>query len=542
MKHILICFIITFFCNNLFGQPVSRPQLVVGIVVDQMRYDYLYRYYDRYSNDGLKKLMREGFSFSNVKYNYAPTYTAPGHAAIYTGCGPSVNGIIANDWYSRNAGKNIYCVGDSSVRTIGSDSNAGLMSPRNLYTTTVTDELKLHFNFKSKVIGISLKDRGAVLPAGHTGNAAYWFDTKSGHWITSSFYMHDLPKWVQDYNNKKRADYFLSQKWELASPKDKYTGSTSDNVIYETPLKGKDAAAFPYNLKEMNAKYSVLPYTPFGNELTKELMFEALKNENLGKTPGITDFLAISFSTPDYAGHQFGINSMEIEDIFIRFDKNIAEIINQLDAHAGKGNYLLFITADHGAAHNHLFMIDNKIPAGIFYSDIVRDSLKIYLKSKYNVDGLILELINQQVYLNHELLKNKNPDKKLIESEIAEFFLKRYEVADVLTSEMLINNEYTQFPKKLIQNGYNRARSGDISIILKPGWIDWFRPGGTTHGSVYNYDTHVPLIFYGWNVKTGSSEEQVNITDIAPTLSSLLNIAFPNGATGRSVADYFRKQ
>lgn len=541
MKKLLIFFIIINSFNKLNAQPLSRPQLVVGIVVDQMRYDYLYRYYDRYSNDGLKKLLREGFSFRNVKYNYAPTYTAPGHAAIYTGCGPSVNGIIANDWYSRRAGKNIYCVSDSTVKTIGSKNNSGLMSPRNLYTSTVTDELKLHSNFRSKVIGISLKDRGAILPAGHTGNAAYWFDTKTGNWITSSYYMHQLPKWLQEYNNKKRADYFLTQKWELSTSIDKYNGSTIDNVIYETPLKGKETAAFPYDLNGMNASYSILPYTPFGNDLTKELIFEVLKNENLGKSPGITDFLAISFSTPDYAGHQFGINSIEIEDIFLRFDKNIAEIINYLDTYTGKGNYFLFITADHGAAHNHLFMHDNKIPAGIFNSDVVRDSLKSHLKNKYNTEDLIMELINQQVYLNHELIKGLNIDKNVILSDISEYFMKKEEVTDVIISDMLVNFEYNQFPKNLIQNGFNRTRSGDITIILKPGWIDWYRPGGTTHGSIYNYDTHVPLIFYGWNVTAGSSDEEVDITDIAPTISSLLNISFPNGSTGRSLRDFFSK-
>lgn len=541
MKKIFILVILTINCFLIKAQEIERPQLVVGLVVDQLRYDYLYRYYHHYGENGVKKLMRDGFSFRNAKFNYAPTYTAPGHAAVYTGCGPSVNGIVANDWYNRKIGKNIYCVGDTTVATVGSNTKAGLMSPRNLYTTTVTDELRLQSNNRSRVFGISLKDRGAVLPAGHTGNAAYWFDTGSGNWITSSYYMPQLPKWVQDYNNKKRPDHFLKQNWELSLPMEKYTESTADDVPYETPLKGKSTATFPYDLKQMKANYRTLTYTPFGNEITKEMMFETLKNENLGKRKGVTDFLAVSFSTPDHIGHQFGINAIEVEDMFIKFDKNIAEIINYLENHVGAGNFLLFFTSDHGASHNPLFLHDNKLPGGIFYSNAVRDTLKNYLKSKFNVDGLVLELTNQQVYLNHELISSKKLDKKIIEEDIAEYFLKRDEVADVMTSEMLINNEYSNFPRNIIQNGYHRTRCGDIVIILKPGWIDWFRPGGTTHGSVYNYDTHTPLIFYGWRVEAGSSEETVYITDIAPTLSSILNISLPNGATGRPLNHLFQK-
>jgi predicted AlkP superfamily pyrophosphatase or phosphodiesterase len=540
MRSLLIVtlIILTFWAK---AQNVERPQLVVGLVVDQLRYDYLYRYNHHYGNDGFKKLLREGFSFRNAKFNYAPTYTAPGHAAVYTGCTPSVNGIVANDWYSRKTGENIYCVSDTTVSTVGSTTRAGMMSPRNLYTTTVTDELKLQTNNRSKVIGISLKDRGAILPAGHTGNAAYWFDTGSGNWITSSYYMTQLPKWVQDYNNKKRPDHFLKEKWELLLSPEKYTESTADDVPYETPLKGKATATFPYDLQEMNADYKTLNYTPFGNEITKEMMFEALKNENLGKRKGITDFLAVSFSTPDHIGHQFGINAIEVEDMIIRFDKNVAEIINYLDGHVGKGNYLFFITSDHGAAHNPLFLRDNKLPGGIFYSNTVRDTLKNYLINKYNIDGLILELINQQIYLNYELIKSNGMDKMAFEDDIANYFLSMDEVADVMTSEMLIKYEYSNFPRNIIQNGYQRTRCGDMVILLKPGWIDWYRPGGTTHGSVYNYDTHAPLIFYGWNVNPGSSEEEVFITDIVPTLSSLLNISLPNGTTGRPLNFLFQK-
>ena len=537
MKRIYTALIFVFLSVSLFAQAIERPRLVVGIVVDQMRYDYLYRYYDKYSENGLKKLLREGFSFTNMKYNYAPTYTAPGHAAIYTGCTPSINGIVANDWYNRNTKKNIYCVSDTTVTGVGADNSNGKMSPRNLFTTTVTDELRLHTNFKSKVIGISLKDRGSILPAGHTANAAYWFDTKTGKWITSTYYMDNLPAWVINFNNKKRSDYFLKQKWEPINKIENYIHSTADSNAYETPLIGR--ITFPYDLSIPEASYITLPYTPYGNEFTKEFIFQALINEKLGKSNGVTDFLAVSFSAPDNIGHQFGINSIEIEDAFIRFDKIIEEIINFLNSEVGEGNYIFFLTADHGAAHNPTFLKDKKIPAGNINDKEILDSLNLYLSEIFNEKKLITEFINLQVYLNRDLIiKNKLNEKEIVDA-VVDYFLNREETLDVLTSEMLYKNEYTLFPRVLVQRGFYKGRSGDVIIITKPGYIDWRRTTGTTHGSPYLYDTHVPFILYGWNIKKGTSNVEAYITDIAPTLSSMLKISFPGGATGRPLDHYF---
>src|SRR6201996_7538512 len=286
---------------------LPRPKLVVGIVVDQMRWDYLYRFYERYQDNGFKRLLNEGFSCENTQVDYIPTFTAPGHTCIYTGSVPALHGIAGNDFIVQATGKSMYCTDDSTVTSVGATSIAGKMSPRNLLTTTVTDELRLATNFKSKVIGIALKDRGGILPAGHTANAAYWFDDKSGNWITSTYYMQELPQWVKDFNDQKLPETYLKTDWTPAYPIDSYVQSTPDiSPRYEGKFKGTDTPSLPVKTSGLyKNNLGLIRSTPFGNTLTLDMAIAAINGEKLGQGDQ-TDFLAVSFSSTDYVGHQFG--------------------------------------------------------------------------------------------------------------------------------------------------------------------------------------------------------------------------------------------
>lgn len=515
----------------------GKPKLVVGIVVDQMRYDYIYRFWNKFGNGGFKRLVNEGFFCRNTNYNYVPTYTGPGHASVYTGTTPMVHGIIANDWYDRSIGRNVYCAEDKNVTGVGTAANEGKRSPANMLTTTITDELRISSNMKSKVIGIALKDRSAILPAGHIANAAYWFDGSVGGFISSTYYMTELPQWVQEFNKKELAKKYLSQPWNTLLPIDQYTESMPDDNKYELINKSETKPVFPHNLPEMMKSaggLNLIRTTPFGNTLTKDFAIEVLKNENLGKSTA-TDFLAISFSSPDYIGHVYGPNSVEQEDDYIRLDKELAELLAFIDTQVGKNNALVFLTADHAAPEVPSYLKDLKVPAGYINENKMADTIKGFLFNTFG-DSLVVSFSNQQVVLNHQAIAAKKLSLKQVEEALAEFLLPLSGVAEVLTGHTLNTSSFTEGSRYLMQKGYNAKRSGDVLINYQPGWVEYSMPVGTAHGSPYSYDTHVPLLFFGWNIKQGSSSEQVYITDIAATLAMMLNIQFPNGCTGKPIS------
>lgn len=530
-----IFFVLISLLSITIQSQTQKPKLVVGIVVDQMRYDYIYRYWNKFGTDGFKRLLNEGFFCKNTNYNYVPTYTAPGHASIYTGTTPAVHGIISNTWYNKITGKDQYCVWDNNVTSVGTTAQEGKQSPVNMLTTTITDELRISSNMKSKVIGIALKDRSAILPAGHTANAAYWYDGSIGSFITSSYYMKELPNWVQEFNKKESAKKYLSQVWNTILPIDQYTESLPDDNKYEFIAKGETKPVFPHNLPELmqaNGGLNMIRSTPFGNSFTKDFAIETIKNENLGKTDA-TDFLAISFSSPDYIGHAYGPNSVEQEDDFLRLDKDLAELLKFLDTQLGKNNVLVFLTADHAAPEVPAYLKDLKIPAGYINEGETKALLKKHLNEVYG-DTLVLSFSNQQVFLNRKVIEDKKLVLQQVQDNAAVFLQNMANISEVITATALNNAQFTEGSRHLMQMGFNAQRSGDVLVNYLPAYID-FSPTGTTHGSPYSYDTHVPLIFYGWNIKQGSSSEQVNITDIAPTLAMMLNIQFPNGCTGKPI-------
>jgi predicted AlkP superfamily pyrophosphatase or phosphodiesterase len=507
----------------------DNPKLVIGIVVDQMRYDYLPLYWDKFEDDGFKRLVKKGFNFENNHFNYFPTYTGPGHAAVYTGTTPSVNGIVGNEWYDRNIDGDMYVVSDSTVSAVGTDSKAGKMSPENLLSTTVTDELK-SASPESKVIGVSIKDRGAVLPAGHLGDAAYWYDAKSGNFISSSWYVSELPQWLEAFNEQGLARKYSKQTWNTLLPKEEYTESNADDTPYEATFKNEEAPVFPHNLAEnRDDGYGIISSTPYGNTVVKELAKAAVEGESLG-SDSVTDFLAVSFSSTDYVGHRYGPHSIELQDTYLRLDRELADLLSYLDEKVGKGNYTIMLTSDHGAVDVPQELIDKNLPGGYFDSEAAINQLKTFLQSEYGQENWVESYANQQVYLDRDLIAEKGIDLEEMQNKAANFLLQFDGVLSTNTAHNFQNIDYTGGQQAMYQHGFMYDRSGDVYIQLKSGWLDSSYPTGTSHGSPYNYDTHVPLIFYGWGVPQGRSSERTVIPQIAPTISNMLGIGLPSGS------------
>lgn len=518
----------------------SKPKLIVGIVVDQMRFDYLFRFKERYGDGGFNRLVREGFLFENANFDYVPTYTAPGHACIYTGTTPSHNGIISNDWYDREMGKTVYCVGDPEAIAVGTTSISGKMSPKKLLTTTITDELRTASNFKSKVISISLKDRGAILPGGHTANAAYWHDPHSNNWVTSNYYLPGLPAWVEKFNERKVVDSLLSSPWIPLLLPDSYIESTADDTPYEGLFKGETKPVFPHNLPEIKKlDEELIRRTPGGNTYTYLFAKAAIEGEMLGNG-NKTDFLAVSFSSTDYVGHMYGTNAIELQDTYIRLDRDLARFLNYLDNSVGKGNYLLFLTSDHGAAANPQYNHDHDLPGENFKTDSMYRSLENYLRALYGEGKFLSHTSARQIYLNRELLEEKKIDAEEMRMKCAAYVLQFEGVAEAATSDDMRRELNRDGIYSFMQKGFNDKRSADVLIEMKPGWIDWYSKTGTTHGSAYSYDTHVPLIFFGTGIKHGVSNASVAISDIAPTLAALLNIESPSATTGKQLTEILK--
>jgi predicted AlkP superfamily pyrophosphatase or phosphodiesterase len=519
-----------------------RPKLVVGIVVDQMRWDYLYRFYDLYSNKGgFKRLLDNGYSCDNTFVPYTPSVTACGHAGIYTGSVPAIHGITGNAWWDNQLNKSVYCVQDTTVKTVGSSNrDAGEMSPVNMLTSTITDELRISSNFKSKVIGIALKDRGAILPAGHAANAAYWYDGTSGNFVTSTYYMNDLPTWVKKFNARKVVDSLYKLNWNRILPEKIYTEyATEDVKTYEAKPLGTDATGFPYDLSKFAGKdYTRISSTPHGNTLTFAMAKAALENEKLGMGPA-TDFLAVSLSSPDYIGHAFGPNSQETLDGYIRLDESLGNFLDYLDAVIGKGEYIAFLTADHAVAHVPGFLNEHKLAGGTYSEAAVMRALNSRLKDKIGKDNLVVSMYNYQVHLNKNVIETLELDKSKISKEIIDYLKKQQSVARAFELNQLMTVPLNSRQREMLANGYFEKRSGDIQIILNPGYIGG-GTAGTTHGLWNPYDTHIPLLWYGWNIKHGKLNRETYMTDISATLAAMLNIQMPNGCVGKVIEEVLK--
>lgn len=514
---------------------VQRPKLVVGIVIDQMRWDYLYRYQKRYTDGGFKRLLNEGFSCENTVIPYVPSVTAIGHTCIYTGSVPSIHGIAGNNFVKN--GEKVYCTDDDTVKPIGSNSEAGLMSPKNLWVTTIGDEMKIASNGRPKVVGVALKDRASILPAGHNPDGAFWFDDKSGNFITSTYYMNQLPKWVEVFNSKKLPEHYLSEKWNTLYPKDTYTESTSDENEYENGIKKGVKATLPLNLPELYKKYgyNIIRNTPFGNSLTFDMAKAAIDGEQLGADDE-TDLLAVSCSSTDYIGHQVGTHAVETEDTYLRLDKAIADFLSYLDTKVGKGNYLVFLCADHGAMNNVRFLQDRRIPAGNWDDDTAAKKLNEVIAKEFpNTGDLVKTVMNYQVFFNREMIKNQHLDFAKIKQTVVDFLKEDSCVLYACDMEKTMTESIPEEVKYRIVNGYNRERSGDIQIVLKPNFYTHGMKG-TDHGAWNLYDTHIPLVFMGWGIKHGATTKRTFMTDIAPTIGAMIHVQAPNGCVGQPIS------
>ncbi len=516
----------------------ARPKLIVGLVVDQMRWDYLYRYQDLYSNGGFKRILGQGFSCENTMIPYIPTYTAVGHSCIYTGSVPAIMGIVGNNWYDRSTGKGMYCTTDTSVVGVGGTGTTGQMSPRNLWATTITDELRMSTNFRSKVIGISLKDRGAILPAGHSANAAYWYD--KGKFISSTYYMNALPKWVNDFNAKEYPAKTMNGVWNTLLPIEKYSMSTADAKDHEGTMSGISTNTFPYRFDTVAAskKTETFRYTPFGATYTLDFGKAAIEHEKMG-AGAFSDFLCISVSSTDYAGHSFGPNSIELQDIYLRLDKDLESFLQYLDAKLGKGNYLFFLSADHGAAHNVGFMKENKMPAGSFSEAGFKNEINRMIADSTGFTNAVLAIENYQVYLNLDGLQKSGKDAGQVKQLIMKLLRSKPFVTDVFETSKIQQASIVQPVKEWLINGFSTVRSGDIQFLVKPSWFDGSSKG-TTHGAWNPYDSHIPLVWYGWGVKPGKTNRETYMTDIAPTIAAMLRIQMPNGCVGKPIPELMK--
>ena len=537
------------------AQDDSNPKLVVGVIIDQMRADYLYKYQDRYGEDGFKRLIRNGFNYKNANVNYIPSETAPGHASIYTGTTPSYHGIIGNSWFDRETNTVEENVSDSLEKIVGSvNDNPYGVSPNKLMSSTITDELKKISNFKSKIISVSIKDRGAILPGGKSADGVYWHDWESspGYFVSSSFYMETLPNWVDKFNKQEKSDAYLDETWNTLYPIETYISSSPDDNTYEPSLGGKISPTFPYNFKTMREKYrdngsefQLLWISPKGNTLLTEFAITAIQEEKLGKDK-YTDFLNISYSVPDVIGHTFGPQSVEMEDIYLRLDNEIATLLKALDTKLGKENYTLFLTADHGAMENVSFLNNHKLDAAIARTTSDARNLEAFLDTKYGKASWITAVNGNNLYLNKVTIDEQKLTLPIIQKEAADYLMTLPEVSFALTADDLQTYVYEEGIRKTIQNGYHVKRSGDVIISYSSGTIihpnsniDVEMVNGTVHGSGYSYDTHVPLIWIGKGIKSGESVRAVNPIDIAPSLSMFLNIPLPSASQGKPLIELF---
>ncbi|MDQ3100165.1 MAG: alkaline phosphatase family protein [Bacteroidota bacterium] len=518
------------------------PKLVVGIIVDQMRTDLIYRYWNNFGENGFKRLIRDGAFLRDAHFDYSPTYTGPGHASIYTGTTPAFHGIVGNDMFLRSTGGGLYCAADARMSGIGCEGATGQRSPVNLMSTTIADELERRTAGRSKTIGVSMKDRSAIMPIGRTGDAAYWFaGGTGGHFVTSSWYRDTLPKWLTEFNAEDRADLYLKNVWDLKLPSANYQQVLADDNEFEKPIPGAASPTLPIDLKPLTANGTgVLLWTPWGNTITTDVALAALKGEAMG-SDGITDLLAISYSSTDMLAHYTGIRSLELEDMYIRLDQEIERLLKELDGSVGAGECLLFLTADHGAGDEPEYLRSLKGSASNFDQRTLEPRIDSTLNANFGKDKWVIAITNEQVFLNDQAISAKGLEPARVQRLVADILLKHPLVAYALTASDLVSQVYCEGPQRSIQRGFMPQRSGDVCMALRPGVLDEadvYEVGkGSAHGSVWNYDTHVPIIFLGHGIQSGEVLRRISITDIAPTVSLIVGMTMPDASIGKVITE-----
>lgn len=516
----------------------AKPRLVLLIVVDQFRYDYLERFGDLFGAGGFRRLMDEGALFTNANYDYVPTFTACGHAAISSGSVPALNGIVGNAWFDRESGKVRVMVADDSAHLItgrGASARGGAASPRTLIGTTIGDQMRLANNFQSKVVTASLKDRSAVLPAGQNPNGAYWFSEADGEFVSSDYYFKELPGWVKKFDASERPDKYFGMKWDRVLPAEAYKRAQAENLPLQRSALGTH---FPYVVTGGEQKpgpkfYSAFTYTPFASEYLAAFGKEAVEAESLG-ADAYPDLLSISFSSPDLTGHFYGPDSQEIVDTYIRLDRVIADLLSYIDKRIGLPNTIIAVTGDHGVAPIPEYMRSKGFDAARIPGHQITDAANKALEARFGEGKWVINFINDQLYLDQKLIAEKKVDPAEAERVAGEAALAADGVVNYFTRTQIVDNRMPAGPvARRVSNGFYRERSGDVWLIAKP--LSFFAEGElpTTHGSAYNYDTHVPVIIFGARVRAGRYNGDCSPSDIAPTLAALLGIEPPSNRTGR---------
>jgi predicted AlkP superfamily pyrophosphatase or phosphodiesterase len=511
--------------------PASPPKLVVAIVVDQLRYDYLERFEEQFCKGGFRLLMEEGAFLTFAHYDYAPTVTGPGHASILSGAPPSVHGIIGNDWFDKRTGKILNCVADPDVEGVGASGNGGRRSPRHFIGSNLADEMRLRF--RSKVVGLSLKDRGAILPAGKKPAGAYWFDSLSGSFITSTHYAPELPKWVSDFNSRKLPSSFIGETWKRLLPESAY--QWADQLPGEGATAGDRSKTFDHTIRSSAAEgfENIVP-TPFGNQLLVEFAQAAIDGEQLGRGPN-PDLLCISFSSPDAAGHIFGPYSQEVQDIALRLDQQLETLFARLDRKFGLSNVTIVLTADHGVAPAPEFATAQGLDGRRVDTTTLMGDLFATLEARFGAGKFLLsrQMHDGQLYFDHRALRERGIEPNTLGAAIRDWALDTGCFQAAFTKEQLLDGRAPGALGQLVLNGFHAERGGDVVLVKKPFQLGGTAPVGTTHGSPYSYDTHVPVLFYGAGFKPGRYAEKFSITDVAPTLSAALRLSPPSGNTGK---------
>lgn len=548
---IIIFFILLFPFGQASSQnayiPPEKPRLVVGIVIEQFRYDFIDKYWDMLGEGGIKKLINEGTFCKNASYDFFLTQSAPAHATLATGTSPRHHGIVADNWFTPLRDEIVYCTTDNSVKPAGGSYEAGQHSPSRLLPSTFADELKLATSGRAKTFGLGFKEHTAILSAGHSADAAYWYDKNSGTWMSSSYYIDSLPGWLNDFHSLQLADTYLDSEWNTLPGTDQYSSCFPDTSEYESGLNGR--SVFPYDIKKMSTDafmgvinrkrdYSLLEKIPASDSYTTDFAIRLIEEEKLGEDE-VTDFINVTFSATDNIGHSFGPGSVEMADAVIRLDKNLEHLLDYINNKVGKKNVLIYLTSAHGIAEIPGILQEKKIPAGYFRHNQAISLLKSYLNVVYGQGKWVKGYYGKQLYLNHMLIEDSDLDLAAVQLKAAGFLTQFTGISTAVSGTVLANNEFTRGHFARMRNSFDPIRSGDIIIDLKPGWVEngeWV----TNHNSVYEYDSHVPLIWYGWKINRSGINRRINMKGLAATLSALCRVPYPNACSGEPVIELLR--
>ncbi len=549
MKRIITISLLFAIVRSITAQsayiPPDKPRLVVGIVVEQLRYDQLERIWDILPDNGLRRMVNEGTYYRNTSIDHLSTQAAPGLATIATGASPSAHGITSDSWFSPFNDEMIYCVQDPSVNPVGGSFETGLFSPANLLSSTFADELQMATCHRSRVYGIGIREMSAIITAGHAADGAFWYDDRTGTWMSSTWYAPVLPPWLMDMNAMMLPLQYLNQQWKPLLDPATYPGCQPDSGKYEAGFNGQ--TWFPYDLKALSTKgklinvtrnYGLLRETPFADDFTTDLAIRLIDNEKLGQDE-ITDYLAITYSASDYIGHRFGPTSLEASDALVRLDRNIARLLDKIDKSLGKKNVLVYLVSAHGVSEIPAVLGQHRIPSGYFRVNQSLQLLRSYLNAVYGHGDWVRGIFDSQIFLNRGLIEDAKISLEEVQKRVARFMVQFAGVASAVPTSAFEMSEFSGGLLQKMSNNYSQQRSGDVMFALNPGWVEK-NDNVTGHNSPWEYDSHVPLIWFGWTASKASVTRSVSTRDIATTLSVLCRVPLPNASSGDPLHELFR--